>query len=147
MLEVDQSGKIGDTKNPTILAYSNHIEKAIFIPATVKRQCVQILRSQGMSGGTMYLFIFVRGLYLLLADALTDGEIVLIDEEYPGHEREIKQQLLNLCKRDGISVEPSNIRFGRIGKKSNAHYLALGTLQGARKPTCQIGLDELMGIM
>ena len=146
MLEVDQSGKIGDTKQATVLACANDIQRAILIPASVKRECVHRLRNKGMAGGTLYLHLFVRGLFFLLSDILARGEMVMIDEEYPGHEREIKQQLLNLCKRNRLEIDPTLIRFGRIGKKSNVHILALATLQGHRKPTRLLDVDELLGI-
>lgn len=43
-IEVDQSGKIGDTKVPTVLAFSNEDSHSILIPATVKRECLGFLR-------------------------------------------------------------------------------------------------------
>ncbi len=43
---MDQSGKIGDTKVSTALAFSNGKRHAILIPATVKRECVRVLRGE-----------------------------------------------------------------------------------------------------
>ena len=54
-VEVDQSGKIGDTKVATVLAFSNEEHFTILIPATVKRACLQRLRKRGKSGATLYL--------------------------------------------------------------------------------------------
>lgn len=45
-VEVDQSGKIGDTKVPTVLAFSNGRSFAVLIPAIVKRECLKRLRGQ-----------------------------------------------------------------------------------------------------
>jgi hypothetical protein len=45
-LQVDQSIKIGDTQAPTILALSNDIQRAILIPASVKRECIRALRGK-----------------------------------------------------------------------------------------------------
>ena len=67
-VEIDQSGKIGDTKVPTVLAFSNGKRSAILIPATVKRECLLSLREQGIAGKTIYMKLFAVGLYLLLKD-------------------------------------------------------------------------------
>lgn len=45
MYVADQSGKIGDTRVHTVLAYSDTESYAILIPASVKRDCVQKLLS------------------------------------------------------------------------------------------------------
>jgi len=43
-VEVDQSGKIGDTGIATVLAFSDTESYAILIPAKVKKTCIQELR-------------------------------------------------------------------------------------------------------
>ncbi len=77
-VEVDQSGKIGDTKVPTVLAFSNEESYAILIPAKVKRECVQRLREQGRTGKTFYMRLFAIGLFFLLKEhALGADQIAL----------------------------------------------------------------------
>jgi len=56
-VEVDQSGKIGDTRVPTVLAFSDGNTYAIVIPAKVKRKCVHRLRRRGEAGTTLWLFL------------------------------------------------------------------------------------------
>ena len=41
-VEVDQSGKIGDTKVPTVLAFSNGKKVAILIPAKAKPSLMKL---------------------------------------------------------------------------------------------------------
>jgi len=143
-VQVDQSGKIGDTKVPTVLAFSNAVGYAILIPATVKRACIQELRRRGKSGTTLYLQLFATGLYLLLKDYIQDLALVTIDVEYPGHDAEIKLYFLNLLRRAGIVVPAARIRFQHIGKKSGAHKRAKAVFTGATESDKVVGLGEIL---
>lgn len=143
-VEVDQSGKIGDTKVPTVLAFSNAEGYAIVIPATVKRAAVQELRRRGKSGTTLYLQLFATGLYLLLKGHIQTLALVMIDVEYPGHEAMIKQHLLNLLWRAKITVPAARIRFRHIGKHSGAHERAKAVFVGAAEPDKTVELEEIL---
>jgi hypothetical protein len=146
-IEVDQSGKLGDTRVPTVLAFSNATSYAILIPATVKRVCLQELRRQGQTGTTLYLRLFAVGLFLLLKDHVQNFTQVTIDVEYPGHNDKIKEYLLALFRRAGLSVEKDTFRFDRIhrgSKKPAAHDKAYYTFQGKMKPDKVITLEELL---
>lgn len=143
-VEVDQSGKIGDTKVPTVLAFSNEESYAILIPAKVKRECVQRLREQGRTGKTFYMRIFAIGLFFLLKDHALGADQIALDVEYPGRNAEVKLYLLNMLWRAGIDVEPEKIQFQQIGKKSPAHKKALDVFSGAAKPDRIIGFEEIL---
>ncbi|MFQ6014099.1 MAG: hypothetical protein ACE5NP_01480 [Anaerolineae bacterium] len=144
VVEVDQSGKIGDTKVPTVLAFSNGDSYAVLIPAAVKRAYLRELRQRGKSGTTLYLQLFATGLYLLLKDHIQDLSQVTIDVEYPGHNVEIKLYLLNLLRRAGITVPAARIQFQRIGKKSGAHKRAKAVFIGAAEADQIIELGEIL---
>lgn len=143
-VEVDQSGKIGDTRVATVLAFSNEESCAILIPATVKRACLRELRKQGKMGTTLYIHLFATGLYLLLRDHIRNLEYVVIDVEYPGHEAKIKQHLLNLLWRYGASASGEIISFQPIGKKSNAYTKALSVFVGSIQPDKIIGTKDIL---
>lgn len=143
-VEVDQSGKIGDTKVPTVLAFSNGKDYAVLIPATVKRECLLRLRATTQSGKTLYLRLFAVGLYFLLKDHIKEFTQITIDMEYPGRNAEIKLYLMNLLNRRRISYNPATIRFAQIGKKSNAHSKALAVYQKIQKPNKQIVLSQIL---
>jgi hypothetical protein len=128
-VEVDQSGKIGDTKVPPVLAFSNGKEYAILIPATVKRECLLRLRATTQSGKTLYLRLFAVGLYLLLKDHIKEFSQITIDLEYPGRNAEIKLYLMNLLNRR---------------RKSNAHNKALAVYQKIQRPNKQIVLSQIL---
>jgi len=143
-VEVDQSGKIVDTKVPTVLAFSNGKQYTILIPSTVKRECIQSLRGRNKLEKRLYIQLFSVCLYLLLRkDALKLNQIT-IDIEYPGHESKIKEHLINLFLRTGIRISPAKIHFDLIGKKANVHTLALGAFKGRSKPNKTIRLDEIL---
>lgn len=143
-VEVDQSGKIGDTKVPTVLAFSNSENHAILISATVKRACIRELRQRGQSGTNLYLRLFVIGLCLLLERHIQDIALVTIDIEYLGHNARIKEHLLNLLRRAGYRVSREKIRFRHIGKKSNAHKRAKSVFTGATEPDRRISLKVIL---
>lgn len=112
------------------MAFSNDIDYKILIPAAVKRECIEALRSQGKTGKVFYLQLFSVALFLLLTDHIDQVSLVTIDPEYKSKDKDIKRFLMNLLRLAGKPVEGDRIRFVRIGKKSRAHKLALATLRG-----------------
>ncbi len=143
-VEVDQSGKIGNTKVPTVLAFSDGSSYAVLFPATVKRACLRELRQRGKSGTTLYLQLFSTGLYLLLREHIQSFSLVTIDEEYPGRHDMIKLHLLNLLHRAGVAVPAGRIRFDRIGKKSGAHKRAKAVFTEDEEADRTIELEEIL---
>jgi len=143
-VEVDQSGKIEDTRVATVVAFSNGIHRAVLIPAQVKRECITALRASGKATPTVIAHIFAAALYLLLKDHIQDIALAVIDVEYVGHGQEIKQHLLNLLRRGGHPVTADQISLQHIGKKSPAHLLAIDTLRGRRLPDWRVTLEELL---
>jgi hypothetical protein len=143
-IEVDQSGKIGDTRVPTVLAFSNAESCAILIPASVKRACIRYLRQHKKAGTTLYLQLFSTGLYLLLKESLLQNCRITIDIEYPGHSAKVKEHLLNLLHRANIAGIEENIQFAYIGKKSNAHARAYEVFVGLRQADRTISYQEVI---
>src|SRR5215212_5215092 len=144
VVEVDQSGKIEDTKEDTVLALSNGMHWSILIPATVKRSCITKLRSRGEHGKKFYLRLFAIALYFLLQDHIEHLSHAIIDIEYTGKDAQIKRFVMNLLQRSGRKVQAGQLRFMLVGKQSAAHALAWDTLRGRRKPDRVISLVELL---
>jgi hypothetical protein len=146
-VEVDQSGKIGDTKIPTVLAFSNGEQYTILISAKVKRFCIRYLRTRGYSGPSFYLRLFTIGLFFLLKSQISKLSQVVIDVEYFGKDQLIKEQLINLLNRHNREekVNPDAIQFGYIGKKSQAHLIALQTFRRQLKLSRTLSERELIG--
>lgn len=143
-IEVDQSGKIENTKTATVLAFSNNIDYSILIPATVKRDCIEYLRKHYQRLHQPYMKFFAAALFLLLNKHLTKLDAVIIDEEYVGHAGTIKGMLLNYIRRIQIDFPKEKILFRRIGRKSKAHQKAYSTFVGNIKPDYKVTTDELL---
>jgi len=145
-IEVDQSGKI-ETQQDTILAYANDERYAVCIPSRVKREVLNSLRKQGRSKPRAVLWLFAASLFLLLRDVLNRVSEVTIDFEYVGYDADIKSMLLRFARNHGVQVEPDVLRFGAIGKHSNAHAQAIGVFRGRIKVNRVVTGNELFALM
>jgi len=123
--EIDQSNKIESTGD-TALAMSNDEEYTIRIPSREKRAAMDALRyhPRGKRRKRVYLLLFAVGLYYLIRE-LPAGEVVIVDTEYAGHEKSIKNMVLRMLWRDNPIFDANDISFGYVGKKSPAHKKAL----------------------
>ena len=110
-VEVDQSGKIGDTKVPTVLAFANDESFAVLIPATVKRECVRVLRTRFRSPHQLYMRLFAAALFLLIEKHLAQIDSIVIDVEYTGHEGSIKDMLLRYVRGAMPTFSKEQIAF------------------------------------
>jgi hypothetical protein len=144
IVEVDQSGKIGDTKVPTVLAFSNQESHSILIPATVKRACVRFLRAYYRHLQQLYMKLFAAALFLLLQKHLERISVIVIDTEYPGQEGIIKGMLLNYIRRVVPGFPKEQVIFRKIGKRSPAHKKAYTTYRGEIKENRTINSEELL---
>ena len=144
IVEVDQSIKFENTKRDTVLAFSNAITFTMLIPASVKRDCVTLLRKKITSGSTLYTQLFATCLFLLLKDYMNQLGVVIIDGEYTGKEAQIKQHLLHLFRNRGYTVDSQQITFGYIGKQSPAHEAAIETLRGNVNPNLIVRLEDIL---
>lgn len=103
-----------------------------------------MLREQGLPAQELYIRFFAVGLYYLLKPHIQQINFVLIDMEYPGLEAVIKQRLYNLFRRAGIRLNPNQIAFGFIGKKSAAHRIALATFQRKQLPDLILAVEDVL---
>jgi len=144
-IEVNQSGKIEQTSYDTALAFSNGIQSAILIPATVKREVLHELRVRGVHPEMIHIRMFAAGVFLLLESYLEGLENIVIDVEYEGREGEIKGLLLRHILEMRPDFQTDAITFRQISKKSPAHKLAIATHRGDRKAEKVIAAWELLG--
>ena len=145
-VEVDQSGKF-ETSHQTVLAYANGPSYAILIPTRVKRAVIGQLRSRGFSRSRAAIRIFAASVWLLLRDVIGDVSRVMIDAEYPGHEAQIKSDVLEIAKLKKRPIDPNVIEFGLIGKKSGAHQRAIGVYRGERLADRLITIGDLLDLL
>lgn len=145
-VEIDQSGKIGKTNEDTVLAFSNGTQSAVLITRAVKQTCLRTLRKQGYEPNTIYLRLFVAGLYYLLCQHMATIDLAVIDVEYPGHNDTIRRYLLNLLRRDGLDIRKERITFDFVGKGSPAHAVALATFRRQRQPDKVLTVEQLLAM-
>ncbi len=126
-VEIDQSGKIGDTKIATVLAFSNRISYSIYISAITKRKLVECLRT-GENSRAFYFRLFAILIFILIKNFVNKMESIFIDQEYIGWEGQIKAYLIDIAQKEKINIYPDTVHFIRIGKKSNAHLKAIESL-------------------
>ena len=149
-VEVDQSGKMERTQTDTVLAFSNGQRYAIRIPASVKRAALHVLRRKRKPSGskkTVYLRLFVAGLFLLLKDYLDTLDHIIIDIEYPGREADIRGMLLLFIRRSAPHYASDRIVFRQIGKKSPAHRLAWEVHRGIQEADHVVTEEELLSLL
>lgn len=142
-IEVDQSGKIEQTNMDTIIAFSDGESGSIRITSQVKRKLIDELRSAEYRGSNFYLKIFCAAVFLLLKSHLKSLKKVTIDDEYTGKEAQVKDFLTRHIG-EGREIE---VEVARIGRKSNAHVLALAVLRRERQEDRKISLAELLIVL
>ncbi len=145
--QVDQSNKVEQTSGPTIVAYSNEEQRALFVSAKIKREVLGRLRQEGRSRKTAVQLVFAALLAILLRDVVGYADVILIDMEYLGQDAAIKGQLLKFLVTLGVRAEPDVLRFGFVGKKSPAHEVAIAVRRGKRKPDYRVTLEELWALV
>lgn len=139
--KVDQSGKIEYTSHDTVIAFSNGKKGAILLKASDKR----ILQEDFRKAGKAQVFPFrVFALLIFLLLKKEKFQELIIDTEYPGRGDLIKNYLLHDFKRVGRDVDPSTIRFHRIGKNCEAHWHGYYVFKGNRKAELTVDAKEVL---
>ena len=137
-IEIDQSIKIDDTNDDTILAFSNEKYYAVLVPNAVKRDVFKELYSNQKNKSIFKIKLFCSGLFCLLKDIVKEDVIITIDNEFDGRENDVKGILLNLIWKVNPRFDKRDLRVKEIGKKSRAHEIALKTHKKQIKPNRMI---------
>jgi len=148
-IEIDQSGRVEYTGHDTIFAFSDAINRAIRIPAQVKRDCQSYLRSRARTKATTktYWFkIFAAAVFLLIQDHLDQLDSIKIDTEFEGQEVQatIKNLLLNHIWKQKPLFDKRRITFRRLGKRSKADQTARAVWEGKRAADRVVTYQELL---
>jgi len=141
--QIDQSGKVEDTRKLTIVAFANGKVKSLKISAVEKRKLVKAMRELDYPKKTFIYKIFAGLIFLLIRDE--QAQELVIDKEYPGHEDTIKNVLLHLFRKE--NKDAPNITFGLIGKKSAAHEAALAVFQNRVRPTIEADASDVIQLL
>ncbi|MEK6946224.1 MAG: hypothetical protein AABX32_01330 [Nanoarchaeota archaeon] len=139
-IEIDQSGKIEQLNKDTAIAFSNKTQYSVLIQKDVKQKLFKIYKGKVKE---LRYRLFCIGVYFCLKDYIKEKELATICCEYIGKENLIKSFLLDYLRRDYLSINPKIIRFGKIGKQSNAHAVAIDVFRGNRRPNRILSLSEV----
>ena len=139
-IELDQSGKIEQLNMNTVIAFSNKNQYSVLISKEVKQQAYRLYKGKAKD---LRYRLFCIGVYYCLKDYIHEKELITICCEYIGKESIIKSFLLDYLRKSYQSVDHKIIRFGKIGKQSNAHAVAIDVYRGNRKPNRILSLQEL----
>lgn len=139
-IEVDQSGKIEQLNKDSVIAFSNKNQYSVLIPKEVKREVFKTYKGKVKE---LRYRLFCIGVYFCLRDYIKEKELITICCEYVGKENLIKSFLLDYLRKDYPAVDPKIIRFGEIGKNSNAHAVAIDVYRGNRRPNKILSLSEV----
>lgn len=112
----------------TAIAYSNSHTKSLIITAKDKKTIQSVFRRIGQPKIFVYK-LFAVAIFVLIKDDLKKIDQIIIDKEYLGYEKLLKRFILETALRNGKKIENDSLHFHFIGKKSNAHKVALTTFQ------------------
>ena len=143
-IEIDQSIKIDDTRDDTILAYSNEKRYSILIPISAKREIIKELYEKQKNKAIFKIKLFCSGLFCLLRDVIMEDIIITIDNEFDGRENDVKGILLNLIWKINPRFDKRDLRIKEIGKKSRAHEIAIKVHRKQIKPNKILTKQELL---
>lgn len=138
--QIDQSGKIEDTAKDTVVGISNGWSYTIKLRAKAKRQLQERCRAN-LQGRLFVYRTFAALIFLLIKNAKIILVDIVIDQEYPGKEKIIKDILLEFLRKNNLP-EP-HISFARIGSRPKVHYLAYNVFTGKSQTNKMASLKEL----
>lgn len=139
-IEIDQSGKIEQLNKDSIIAFSNRNQYSVLIPKKVKQEIFKLYKGKIKE---LRYRLFSIGIYYCLKDYIREKELIIVCCEYQGKENLIKSFLLEYLRKDYPTVDTKIIRFGKIGKSSNAHAVAIDVFRSNRRPNRILSLNEV----
>lgn len=138
--EVDQSVRIEELIKDTIIGLANKEQGfTLVLPVSVKRKLHEQFRREGKPKQFGWK-IFAAAVTVTVRKSQYKLQDIIVDIEYPGYEREIRQFIQRRVKVD-------TIYFRSIGKKSPAHLAAYGVYSKRMKVNVRTNIRELLNIL
>lgn len=142
-IEIDQSGKVEQTAQKTVIGDS--LGNSVFLTAKDKRKIQEVYRLAARPNVFVYeTFAILTA--LLIKKTFNNTNIYIVDLEYPGHEHLVQGLIKKFLNKMNVRLSIHQIRFEKVGKKSMAHKTAnfsfKSTLKGER-----ILVNDMLGIL
>lgn len=144
-IEIDQSGRIEYTSASTVIADS--VGNSILLKSVDKQYIQKVFRSVGKPKRfVIETFSFLVAVIILKSYA--EGNLYVIDTEYPGKDNDIKTYLFRFLTRLNCTLTGDSVSFAQIGKKSKAHEVAYGHYSNPRLyPYSHISKDKVLSFV
>ena len=142
--EIDQSGKIELLSVDTIIACSNNKQYSIKIPKEIKQRIYYNYKNKLKQ---LRYKLFCVGIYYCIERLLMASELIVIDDEYHGKNNLVKCILLSYIRKKYPNFSNKIIRFGSIGRESNAHHLAIETFRKEHMPNEIISEERIWRLL
>lgn len=143
-IEIDQSGRVEYTSQPTVIAFSNSENRSVIINSKDKKYLQQLFRKAGKSNIFVYKTFSVL-IFYLIKDKLKSIRQIIIDEEYTGYDKLIKQFIVELAVKHNYQLEPDIIHFKQIGKKSRSHGISINAYR-AKKADLKFTIRDFLDL-
>ena len=122
---VNQSWKVEQTNSDTrVAAIKGRDSFVVVIDRRLKRQILKNHRSRFSSDKDLYVRMFGAGVFLAIQLLYVKGDKIIIDLEYPGHERTLIRHITGLIIRHFQHLPKREILFTLVGRKSAPHFMA-----------------------
>lgn len=144
-VEIDQSGRVEDLTMGTVVGFSNDRKATVYVSAGVKRDAVRFLKSKILFSLDYAPLFFSVLLFYLIKDENFGS--VLIDEEYTGKDSFITEKLLLFFNTHTAGRRRPEISFGKIGKHSSAHTLAIRVHRAKGHGAVKISLGQIIALL
>lgn len=147
-VEVDQSGKIENTKHATVVSLAGKgYQIALRLKAKDKRLLILSLRKNLQKPQRFYLNSFCALVALAVAKSGSIGVTTLnIDKEYFGKDSVVALVVRRYCRVLGGDTS-FDINSINIGKKSPAHKKALAVFRGKDKDFVAVSVGEVLRLV
>lgn len=134
-VSIDQSPRIENWTQHSVIAFSNTKQKALIITSQLKREALSVLKERGKTEDTAKWMILAAGIFLLVRDDLAHIDALVVDREF---DDELMARLLHWLwtkiKRHQPTFQLTQLSYRSIRRKNPAHYFAYGLFTGLIKP-------------
>ena len=139
-IEIDQSGKLEDTHQDTVIAYANGKTGSLKVRSATKRAVQKIFRALG-EPRSYIIHTFTTLIFLLIEGELSEVSDIVIDIEYPGFEIVISKLLATIGKGENRTMP--DVYFKLVGKSARCHRIAIQTFRRKLKANKVVSPSEL----
>ncbi len=147
-IEIDQSWKIEKTNKPVVIAFSNSQTKgSVLVPQEVRKLAFAYLEERFGRDKTNIIRVFAACIVILLRTYDLKTADLVIDREYPGYEPLLKNLVVAYGKKLGLVFDMEDISIQKVGKKSEAHWLAYDVFTRKKKVGRVIKLHDLLKVL